>query len=83
MPYSEAMDELARQDAKALARYENEGREIARLESSARKLQQWAKLNSDFSTRYKGIVTRIDRMKEDRTFVGRDKAMTLELGDPD
>ncbi len=83
-PYSDARQALQEQDAAAAAAREQEERTIKRLEASAKRLATWGKVydNEDLAKKAKTMEKRIDRLREEQTFVSRGSGLnlTLEVG---
>ncbi|MDA0979169.1 MAG: ABC-F family ATP-binding cassette domain-containing protein, partial [Proteobacteria bacterium] len=81
LPYSAARQALDEQDAAALAAREQEEKQIRRLEASAHRLAQWGKVydNEKIARKAKNMEKRIERMRDEQTFVSRGSGLKLEL----
>ncbi len=81
LPYSGAKLALEANDAAAAAAREQEERQIKRLEQSAKRLATWGKVydNEDLAKKAKTMEKRIDRLKDERTFVSRGSGLNLTL----
>jgi ATPase subunit of ABC transporter with duplicated ATPase domains len=81
LPYSEALAALEEQDAAAQAAREQEEKNIKRLEASATRLAMWGKVydNEKISRKAKNMEKRIEKLKDDKTFVTRGSGLNLTL----
>lgn len=81
LPYSAAKKALEEQDAAAAAAREQEERNIRRLEQSAKRLATWGKVydNEDLAKKAKTMEKRIERLKDERTFVTRGSGLNLTI----
>lgn len=81
MPYSKAREALEQHDAAARAAREQEERNIKRLEASAKRLATWGKVydNEDLSRKAKSMEKRIEKLKDDQTFVSKGSGLKLTL----
>ncbi len=79
--YSEAMKKLAEQDEAAMKKRECEEKEIKRLEKSAKRLAIWGRENDneDLSRKAKTMYKRIEKLKDEQTFVTEGGDYTLHL----
>ena len=79
--YSEYAAERDLRRARQGQLYEIQGREIARLEQSAKRLMTWGKVydNAKFSARGKAILKRLDKMERVDAPVGSQRRMGLSL----
>lgn len=81
LPCTDARQALAAQDEAAAAAREQEEKQIKRLEASAQRLATWGKVydNEKLARKAKTMEKRIERMKDERTFVSRGSGLNLEL----
>ncbi len=81
MPYSKARKALQEQDEAAQAAREQEERSIKRLEASAKRLATWGKVydNEDLSRKAKSMEKRIEKLKDEQTFVSKGSGLRLSL----
>jgi ATPase subunit of ABC transporter with duplicated ATPase domains len=65
LPFSKAREALSAADAAAIARREDEEKELARLRNSARRLAEWGKIysNEKFSYRAKSMQKRVAKLE--------------------
>jgi ATPase subunit of ABC transporter with duplicated ATPase domains len=78
-PFSKARLELDKQDRAAAEKRATQEKEVTRLAEAAARLQVWAKLSDKIAPRYRAMLTRVDRAKEDLTFVTQEKRRKLGL----
>ncbi|MFM2598125.1 ABC-F family ATP-binding cassette domain-containing protein [Vibrio fortis] len=69
LPFSKALDELARVDEAAKQRNMAEQKEIDRVEKSAKRLANWGRVydNEDLARKAKTMEKRVERLKETQT----------------
>ncbi|MEM7254588.1 MAG: ABC-F family ATP-binding cassette domain-containing protein [Pseudomonadota bacterium] len=81
LPYSQARQALDEQDANALATRHSEQREIDRLEAGAKRLATWGRVydNQDLAKKAKSMDKRIERLKEQQTFVSSGPGLNLAI----
>jgi ATPase subunit of ABC transporter with duplicated ATPase domains len=81
LPYSAAREALADQDAAAVAAREQEEKTIKRLEASASRLATWGRVydNEKLARKAKSMEKRIEKLKDDKTFVTRGSGLNLSL----
>jgi len=81
MPYSEARKALEEHDEAARAAREQEEKDIRRLEASAKRLATWGKVydNEDLSRKAKSMEKRIEKLKDEQTFVSKDSGLNLTI----
>lgn len=81
LPFSKARQQLDAHDEAAQAAREQEQKDIARLQSSANRLATWGKVydNEKFARKAKSMEKRIDKLKEEQTFVTRGSGLKLSL----
>jgi len=80
-PYSMAKDALIAHDEKVKQQAADEQKEIARLKTSADKMQNWVKMNSKFASRYQNMRRRVEDLKNNQTQVSIEKRKELTLSD--
>jgi ATPase subunit of ABC transporter with duplicated ATPase domains len=82
-PFSAAMAEVEARNAAAQRRRQVEEKEVARLESSAKRLAVWGKVfdNPDLSRRAKAIESRIRQMRDEMTRVDMAPRRDLSLAE--
>ena len=73
LPYTKARQALAEHDDAAEATREQEEKTIRRLGASAKRLANWGKVydNEKLARKAKSVEKRIDRLKNDQTFVSK------------
>ncbi|SDG08577.1 ATP-binding cassette domain-containing protein [Paraburkholderia phenazinium] len=81
MPCSRALAALADADAAAQARHAGEQKEIDRLALSSKRLAIWGREhdNEKLLRQAKSIQRRVDKLKDDQTFVSRGSPWRLKL----
>ncbi len=81
MPYSKARVALEEHDEAARAAREQEEKDIKRLEASAKRLATWGKVydNEDLSRKAKSMEKRIEKLKDEQTFVSRGSGLSLSI----
>ncbi|MFT7219575.1 MAG: ATP-binding cassette subfamily F protein 3 [Candidatus Azotimanducaceae bacterium] len=83
-PFSQAKDSLDAQDEAAELAREQEEKDIKRLETSAQRLATWGKVfdSEKFAKKAKSMEKRIDKMRENQTFVSKGSGLnlTIEVG---
>ncbi|MBO6557050.1 MAG: ABC-F family ATP-binding cassette domain-containing protein [Pseudomonadales bacterium] len=81
MPYSKARIALEEHDEAARAAREQEEKDIRRLEASAKRLATWGKVydNEDLSRKAKSMEKRIEKLKDEQTFVSRGSGLSLSI----
>lgn len=81
MPCSRALAALADADAAAQARYIGEQREIDRLAASSKRVAIWGREhdNEKLLRQARSMQRRVDRMKDEQTFVSRGSPWRLRL----
>jgi len=80
-PYSSAKEALIAHDETVRQQAADERKEIARLKSSADKMQNWVKMNSKFASRYQNMRRRVEELKNNQTQVSVEKRKELSLSD--
>ncbi|OXJ08556.1 ABC-F family ATP-binding cassette domain-containing protein [Burkholderia sp. AU6039] len=81
MPCSRALVALAEADATAQARHAGEQNEIDRLAASSKRLAIWGREhdNEKLARQAKSMQRRVEKLKEDQTFVSRGSPWRLKL----
>ncbi len=81
MPYSKARDELEEHDIAAQQARDQEEKNIKRLEASAHRLAVWGKVydNEKLAKKAKTMEKRIERLKDEQTFVSRGSGLNLTI----
>lgn len=81
LSFDAARQALARQDEEAQARRSVEEKEVARLQSSAKRLHHWGRTydNEDLSRKAKSMEKRAERLSEEFTFVSQGSGLALAL----
>lgn len=81
LPYTSAREALEEQDLAAAATREQEEKDIRRLEASAKRLATWGRVydNEKLARKAKSMEKRIDRMKDEKTFVSRGSGLNLTV----
>ncbi len=81
LPFSAAKQALEDHDAAAEAAREVEEKNIKRVEASAKRLAIWGKTydNEKLARKAKSMEKRVEKMKEDRTFVSRGSGLHLSI----
>ncbi|MCX4162753.1 MULTISPECIES: ABC-F family ATP-binding cassette domain-containing protein [Paraburkholderia] len=81
MPCSRALTALAEADVAAQARHAGEQKEIDRLAASSKRLAIWGREhdNEKLLRQAKSIQRRVDKLKDDQTFVSRGSPWRLKL----
>ena len=81
MPYTRARIELDEQDLAAQTARQTEEKNIKRLEASAHRLALWGKVydNEKFARKAKSMEKRIDKLKDDKTFVTQGSGLNLSI----
>jgi len=81
LPFDAAREALAHQDEQAEARRAQEEKEVARLEASAKRLAHWGHTfdNEDLSRKAKSMEKRVERLKDDYTFVSQGSGLSVAL----
>lgn len=81
LPYTAAKKHLDAQDNAAKARLKEEEKAIKSLTVSAKRLATWGKVydNEKFAAKAKSMEKRIEKMKVNKTFVGQDSKLHLDL----
>ena len=82
MPYAKARNELEEHDIAAQQARDQEEKNIKRLEASAHRLAVWGKLydNEKLAKKAKTMEKRIERLKDEQTFVSRGSGLNLTIG---
>ncbi|MBL6690977.1 MAG: ABC-F family ATP-binding cassette domain-containing protein [Pseudomonadales bacterium] len=81
MPYTKARAALEEHDEAARAAREQEEKDIRRLEASAKRLATWGKVydNEDLSRKAKSMEKRIEKLKDEQTFVSKGSGLNLTI----
>ncbi|WP_256080573.1 ABC-F family ATP-binding cassette domain-containing protein [Massilia sp. YIM B04103] len=81
LPCGPALSALAEQDGANAARRSAEQKEIERIEASSHRLAIWGRTydNEDLSRKAKTMQRRVERLKEEQTFVSAGAPWTLSL----
>lgn len=81
MPYTKARAALEENDEAARAAREQEEKDIRRLEASAKRLATWGKVydNEDLSRKAKSMEKRIEKLKDEQTFVSKGSGLNLTI----
>ena len=81
LPYSEAKLALDEFDRASLMMRETEEKNIKRLESSAKRIAVWSRAHESekLARKAKSMEKRVDRLKQDRTFVTKGSGLNLTV----
>ncbi len=81
LPYSRAKNALDEHDHAARATRDVEEKNIKRLESSARRIATWSRAHESekLARKAKSMEKRVDRLKQERTFVTRGSGLNLSI----
>ena len=81
LPYDAAREALMHQDEQAETRRAQEEKEVARIAASAKRLAHWGHTfdNEDLSRKAKSMEKRVERLKDDYTFVSQGSGLSLSL----
>lgn len=82
MPYAKARNELEEHDIAAQQARDQEEKNIKRLEASAHRLAVWGEVydNEKLAKKAKTMEKRIERLKDEQTFVSRGSGLNLTIG---
>jgi ATPase subunit of ABC transporter with duplicated ATPase domains len=81
LPYERARRALIEHDEQARQRHHAEEKEIRRLQASAKRLAQWGKVydNEGLARKAKSMQKRVERLKDEQTFVSKGSGLDLQL----
>ena len=81
LPFSDARAQLILQDLAAAKARKAEEQEIVRLTKSAKQMAIWGKVfnNAKLARRAKGMMKRVDALKDETTFVSSERPASLQL----
>lgn len=81
LPFTPAREQLATQDLAAAKARKAEEKEIERLTKSAKQMAIWGKVfdNAKLARRAKVMMRRAETLKEEATFVSKERAANLQL----
>lgn len=81
LPYSQARTALEEHDEAAAATRQQEEKTIKRLEASAKRIAAWSRAHESekLARKAKSMEKRIDRLKDEQTFVTRGSGLKLTL----
>ncbi|NKB98922.1 MAG: ATP-binding cassette domain-containing protein [Pseudomonadales bacterium] len=81
LPYSQARDALAEQDAQAQHRRIAEQKEIDRIRASSKRLAHWGHTydNEDLARKAKTMALRAEKLEAAQTFVSRGSGLDLKI----
>jgi ATPase subunit of ABC transporter with duplicated ATPase domains len=81
LPFDAASKALAERDVQAAKARHAEGKEIKRLQTSAKRLAEWGRAydNEDLARKAKTIQKRVDKLKQEQTTLSRGSGLELHV----